>query len=335
LYDYAQEIAMTERLEDLPLFSSSRREEPTPPAGEGPRPLGPSTSLSAAVRAWGEVLDDEGKSINTVKAFSGDLRILGRYLGSGMAINAIGTHDLKNFLDWMVNQRKAPCSPKTYARRVTSIKAFFRWLNDAGVLTEDPAEAVPQQTVISPLPTVLTPDERRAVLEAAERYQQADEPDARPLALVRLLLETGIKKGECLKVHLNHVDVDHADGPTLFVRYGDVRKRYKERKLRLSEAWVEVFHRYAAQYEPEAELFPWSPRRLEYLLEEIGEAAGLNKHLSFDMCRWTSALTDYRAGLDKDKIRQRLGISKIQWREVGKKLARLAEQQAKQERTAG
>jgi integrase/recombinase XerD len=53
------------------------------------------------------------------------------------------------------------------------------------------------------------------------------------------------------------------------------------------------------------------------------------------MCRWTSALTDYRAGLDKDKIRQRLGISKIQWREVGKKLARLAEQQAKQERTAG
>jgi len=330
MYDYAQDYAMTERMEDLPLFS--RRQEPSSPGGQGQRALTPSTSLSAAVRAWGEVLEDEGKSINTVKAFSGDLRILGRYLGSGMAVNAIGTHDLKNFLDWMVNQRKAPCSPKTYARRVTSIKAFFRWLNDAGIVTDDPAEAVPQQTVISPLPTVLTPDERRQVLEAAEHYLQADEPDARPLALTRLLLETGIKKGECLKIHLNHVDIEHADGPTLFVRYGDVRKRYKERKLRLSESWVDAYRQYRHQYQPDAELFPWSPRRLEYLLEEVGQAAGLNKHLSFDMCRWTSALTDYRSGLDKDKIRQKLGISKIQWREVGKKLARLAEQQEKLER---
>jgi integrase/recombinase XerD len=52
--------------------------------------------------------------------------------------------------------------------------------------------------------------------------------------------------------------------------------------------------------------------------------AGLKKHLSFDMCRWTSALTDLNAGLDKDRIRQKLGISRIQWREVGAKLDRLA-----------
>jgi len=48
------------------------------------------------------------------------------------------------------------------------------------------------------------------------------------------------------------------------------------------------------------------------------------KHLSFNMCRWTSALTDYKAGIDKDNLRQKLGVSKIQWREVGLKLDRLA-----------
>lgn len=321
---------MSERMEDLPLFSTGGELEGAPTGGE--RLPAPDASLSAVIRAWAEALEREGKSVNTVKAFTGDLRLLARYLGGGMAVNAIGTHDLKNFLDWMLNDRGVPCSPKTYSRRVTSLKSFFRWLTGAGILTEDPAEPVPQQTVISPLPTVLTPKEIQAVLVAAEAYRGANEPDARPYALVALLLETAIKKGECLRIHLNHVDLEHVDGPLIFVRYGDVQKRYKERKLPLSESWVEAFREYQSQYEPENELFPWSPRRLEYLLEDIGEAAGLEKHLSFDMCRWSGALMDYRDGVEEDRIRQKLGISKIQWREVGKKLARLAEDQERSER---
>ncbi len=82
-----------------------------------------------------------------------------------------------------------------------------------------------------------------------------------------------------------------------------------------------------AQYRPADVIFPWSPRRLEYLLEDLGEEAGLNKHLSFDMCRWTCALNDWRLGLEHDRIRQKLGISKIQWREINLKLRQLAGEQ--------
>jgi integrase/recombinase XerD len=319
---------MAEPTDDLPLFSRPAIE--TAPADDGHNWVTPTSSLSAAVRAWGEVLEEDGKSIHTVKAFTGDLRLLGKFIGGGLSINAIGTHDLKNFLDWMLNHRGVPCSPKTYARRVTSLKSFFRWLNEAGILTHDPAEDVPQQTVLAPLPTVLNPDEVAAALAAADAVRGGDDPDARPYTLLALLLETGIKKGECLGIHINHIDLDSADGPILFVRYGDVRKRYKERKLPLSQAWVEAYRAYCAQYDPKDKVFPWSPRRLEYLLEDIGEAAGLEKHLSFDMCRWTSALSDYQIGMDKNKIRQKMGISKIQWREVGKKLARLAAKQDKE-----
>ncbi len=319
---------MAEPTEDLPLFSRAAVETSQP--DEGPNRVTPTTSLSAAARAWGEVLEEEGKSIHTVKAFTGDLRLLGKFIGGGLSINAIGTHDLKNFLDWMLNHRGVPCSPKTYARRVTSIKSFFRWLKEAGILSHDPAADVPQQTVLAPLPTVLNPDEVAAALAAANDLRGGDDPDARPYTLLALLLESGIKKGECLGIHINHIDVNSADGPVLFVRYGDVRKRYKERKLALSQDWVEAYHAYCAQYDPKDRLFPWSPRRLEYLLEDISEAAGLEKHLSFDMCRWTSALSDYQQGMDKNKIRQKMGISKIQWREVGKKLARLAAKQDKE-----
>jgi integrase/recombinase XerD len=42
------------------------------------------------------------------------------------------------------------------------------------------------------------------------------------------------------------------------------------------------------------------------------------------MCRWTCALTDFHAGMEPDAIRQKLGVSKIQWRELFIKLKQLA-----------
>jgi site-specific recombinase XerD len=312
---------LSELPETLPLFSA----EPGESEEEAHFGLRSDVSLSAAIKAWGEALEAAGRSIHTVKAFTGDLRLSAKYIGAGTAIADIGTHDLLNFLEWMLNKRGVPCSPKTYARRITSIKSFFRWLEETGVISEDPAAPVPQQSVLSPLPDVLTPDELDAVLEAADTMRGGEKPDARPYVLVALLLETGIKKSECLNIHLNHIDPKAVDGPILFVRYGDVRKRYKERKLELSEEWISAYQEYLAQYAPKEKLFPWSPRRLEYLLEDIGEAADLDKHISFDMCRWTAALRDYQSGLEKDRIRQKLGVSKIQFREVGNKLHRLAE----------
>ncbi len=309
---------MPDRQEELPLFST------TPAGVRRPSSLRAQASLNAAITAWGEDLARAGRSIHTVKAFTGDLRLLARFTGAGQAVSNIGTHDLKNFLDWMLHRRGVACSPKTYSRRVTSLKAFFRWLVEQGILGSDPSEPLVQQTVLSPLPEVLTPDETQAVLDAAQGFRSGPKPDARPYTLVALLLHTGIKKGECLALRLNHIDLRSPDGPTLFVRYGDVRKRYKERRLPLERDWVPAYREYLAQYAPRDRLFPWSPRRLEYLLEDIGQAAGLDKHLSFDMCRWTCALNDYRAGMDRDSLRQKLGISRIQWREVGTKLDRLA-----------
>jgi integrase/recombinase XerD len=57
----------------------------------------------------------------------------------------------------------------------------------------------------------------------------------------------------------------------------------------------------------------------------VGNAAGLEKHLSFDMCRWTSALNDLTAGIDTDKIRRNRYIQD-QWREVYAKLHSLAKE---------
>ncbi len=286
--------------------------------------LTPASPLIPAIKLWEIYLSDKGRSPHTVKAFNADILLLGSFLEPDRPIGAITTTDLNNFLNWLQTRRGIPCSPKTLSRRITALKSFFRWLQKGGVLATDPAEKVVQQSVMSPLPEILTNEECQRVLDTANRHRSAAKPDARPYTLVALLLATGIKKGECLALSPNHLDLDGPNGPLLFIRYTSPASRYKERKIALPDEWVTAWHEYAAQYSTEEKVFPWSQRRLEYLLEDLGEEAGLGKHLSFDMCRWTSVVMDHKNGMEPEKIRQKLGISKIQFREVGLKLRKLA-----------
>jgi len=284
------------------------------------------TPLAAAINSWQAFLVDQGRSPNTIKAFLSDVRLLTTFLPEDITIGKITTKDLNRYFEWMEKERDVPCSPKTLARRITATKSLFRWLHQYGVLVVDPAEKVAQRSAISPLPQVLTPEEYDAALLAADRHRRGPKPDARPYALVYLLLTTGIKKSETLGIELEHIELDAPNGPLIFIKYASPANRYKERKLPLAEDWIPAYKEYLAQYQPTEKLFPWSPRRLEYLLEDIGNEAGLTKHLSFDMCRWTFAPNDFHAGEEPDKIRQKLGVSKIQWRELFIKLKQLAGQ---------
>ncbi|MGH2522179.1 MAG: tyrosine-type recombinase/integrase [Anaerolineales bacterium] len=337
--------------DQLPLFSTSpptielpppapllaERAAPSTAAPAPPAGLSANSPLKAAIVAWRAYLANEGRSPNTVKSFGGDLDLFAKFTGAGKNIGQFTTRDLDNWLQWQRTVKK--CSPKTYARRVTSLKSFFRWLHQAGVVNTDPAAPIIQQTVLSPLPEILTEAEVGAALKGAESIWQGERPDPTPHVLFTLLLQTGIKKAECLALIPNHVDLSSPDEPVLFVRHAETRHRYKDRKLPLSPGWLPAYQDYLAYREhylprprrdgqapARAEfLFPWSSRQLEYFLEDISNAAGLAKHISFDMCRWTCAVRDARAGMDFNQIRQKLGLSKIQWREVGMKLEKLVE----------
>ena len=282
------------------------------------------STLQPAIKGWEIFLKDQGRSQYTIRSFLGDLYLLSSFLPTDRTISEITTSDLNRFLDWIKEgrNRNIPCSPKSYSRRITSIKSFFRWLHKHARIVTNPAESILQYSVISPLPEILTPIEEEMVLNAAEKMQSTEKPDLRPYLLLKLLLETGIKKSECINIKLTHIDIEQKE-PYIFIRYPNIKDRNKERKVQVSDQWVKALKQYINQKPIDDALFPWSPRRLEYILEDIGKAANLSKHLSFSMCRWTCSLNDTRKGMDADVIRQKMGISKIQWREIKMKLDQL------------
>ncbi len=286
------------------------------------------TPLQAAIGAFEKHMQDEGFSIHTVKAFVSDLRLLGKFVGIGAPVGGIGTKDLNDFLYWLKHERGKPCSPKSYARRVTTIKVFFGWLNKTEALAINPSTAVVQQSVSSPLPTIPSDaeiDKALAVTKAWRTEGNKGKLDARPHLLLTLLLQTGIKKSEAMAIVPNHI-VNDPDGPYLFVRYKNPRLRNKERKISVDHGWLAVRDEYVTQYAPTDTLFTCTARNLEYILHDIADAASLEKGLlSFENLRWASALRDYASGVDTDTIRQRMGLSKVTWRDTRTKLKKLAE----------
>lgn len=285
------------------------------------QPLEPQSSLAVALGAFDEQLAAEGKTIHTRRAFASDLRLLARCLGAERALSAIGTEDLNRYLTWLLQSRSQPCRPKTYARRVTTLKVFFAWLAASGVLTSDPAAALVHRPAEAPLPLVLTDAQVRRLLQAAEHC--AEQGDPRPALMVRLLLDTALKKGELSR--LRPADLaTAAEPPSLLVRYDEPRRRQKERRVSFSPWVAPLLERHLRRTPAGQTLFDCTDRNLEYLLADPVAAAGLPERTSFETLRWTSALRARRAGLAPERLRERLGLSPVTWVKTEPKLALLA-----------
>lgn len=293
--------------------------------GEAPA-LTRDSTLADAAGPFVEYLREEGKTANTIKAFNSDLNVMKRYFGAGARLGSFTTTRLQDFMTWVENGQgeNIPCSAKSYARRVTTLKVLFKWLHETKVLPIDPARAVPQRSISAPLQPILSEDEiDRLLAETARRRFAEKNPDARPELLVRLLLDTGIKKSECMNLRPDDIRREGPGAPVLHVRRRTARDVYKERKIRLNPDWLEVLDEYLEQYRPPDRIFNCTARNLEYVLTDLAEAAAIPA-VSFEMLRWTAAVNDFRAGMPPEELREKLGLSRISWRETGAKIERLA-----------
>jgi integrase/recombinase XerD len=319
---YESDVEQLTFFEDVGIGENRK---PFPSVPKGRVDLNPNSSLGQALGAFQHFMEDRGFSPHTQKAFNRDMLIFREYLEPGKSIGEISTATLNAFLRWMERERGIPCRPKTMERRITTLKVFFGWLAEEGYLPQDVAAPLIHREASGALPDILSDDDIAKVMSISEAIRQGEtgtKPDARPHLLFLLLLNSGIKKNECVEINLNHLDITNPEKPALWIRYRNPQRRHKERCILLPPELIPVLHEYLEQYKPDGKLFPWTDRNLEYVLTNIGRSAGL-KHMSFEMLRWTCAVKDYAEGMDPQELRQKLGLSQISWYEVETKLALL------------
>ena len=60
------------------------------------------------------------------------------------------------------------------------------------------------------------------------------------------------------------------------------------------------------------------------MLSELGERANIHSsQVGFETLRWTAAVIDFRHSMPEEQLRQKLGLSKISWRETREKIFQL------------
>ncbi|NLG28389.1 MAG: site-specific integrase [Chloroflexi bacterium] len=288
--------------------------------------LSASSTLESALPHFERFMAERDFSAHTRAAFLNDLKLFLEYLEPQTPLSACSVKRLQGFLTYLEHGRGVPLSKRSLDRRITTLKVFFGWLAEEEVLPNDPAAALLHLGARSAPPRVLTEGQIDQVLTLTRRLRDAaDKPDARPHLLVLLLLDTALKKSECMNLDLADIDVSDAQHASVLVAYDRPRQRFKGRRVAVSAEWARTLPAYLAQYKPQVKLFECTGRNLEYLLHNLATQAGLSFALSFAMLRWTSAVRSLKGGMDDNTLRQRLGLSRIAWQEAGPLLRTLAQ----------
>jgi integrase/recombinase XerD len=298
----------TEQLELFPLGVARTADAPAEPI------LPSSAPLSAAMEPFTGYMRQRELATNTIKSFLNDLKLFAAFIGPQTPLRDLTTRKLEQFLDYLERGRGVPCSPKSLARRITTLKVFFGWLARGSVLPTDIAAPLPQHEAVSPLPQILSDRQVEEVLSVTSSMRDAPEsPDARPHLLVTLVLDAALKKSECMRLRLHDIDLSESGKPVVVVQYDKPRQRFKARRLALPAEWAETLQPYLRRYQPRERLFECTPRNLEYVLHTVSVLANLPTMLTFETLRWTSAVRSFRQGMDEEHLRKRLGLSRVSW----------------------
>ncbi len=202
--------------------------------------------LTDAHSQYEDHLRSEGKAEATITAYTKDVEQLIEFVGKEgkTQIDEVSAEDISQFKETLKKRRY---STKSIARKLNSIKSFFRYLEAEDILEENPAEEVQQPKYEVELPRVLSKVEYRALRDACRN-------DERMHAIIELLLQTGMRISELANLKLEDIDLErniidireqktrdarkiplNASAKEALLDYLEIRPRAKEKSVFLTK----------------------------------------------------------------------------------------------------
>ena len=169
-------------------------------------PVAPNDPLAGLLEDWRISLRARGRSLATIASYRSVGGFFTLYLAThGMPADA-GSIDRDHVEQYLADMRERGLSPATVARHYRSLQQLFKWLTDDGEITRSPMDrmsppAVPEQ----PVP-VLTDEALAALLNACRGNTFENRRDS---AIIRLLLDTGMRAGELCGLTTGDVGFEH------------------------------------------------------------------------------------------------------------------------------
>ncbi len=175
-------------------------------------------------------------SPRTIGAYQHDLNKLTVFLSSirKSSITEVSKDDIRKFLHEVASTN----SEVTRARKLSSIKSFFKYLTREGIIEANPAADVDRPKLPEREPSYLTPEEYHRLL-ATIKLKATPYYCLRDLAIVITFLGTGIRLSELVGLKLDNLNLQQAQ-ESIRVR----GKGNKERTIPLNLEVVNALTKY-------------------------------------------------------------------------------------------
>jgi site-specific recombinase XerD len=163
-------------------------------------------SLAILVSSWKLSLRAGGKSKKTVDGYLEAAHQLVAFLGAhGMPPEArnIRREHVESYIVDLMETR----APATASNRFRALQQFFKWLEDEGEIERNPMARMARPIVPDVPVAVLTDDELRKLLKACAGSSFDDRRDT---AIIRLFLDSGMRRAELANLTLEDLDLSDA-----------------------------------------------------------------------------------------------------------------------------
>lgn len=149
------------------------------------------------------LLNMKHASANTVASYMRDIRQFSAYLSEveELPAESCDRDCICRYVQHLTNQGK---SPATISRTIASLKSFYRFCVDSGLLAENPVHNIPQPKAEKKLPQILTGREVELLLE---QPKCVDVKGYRDKAMLELLYATGMRVSEMIALNVSDVSL--------------------------------------------------------------------------------------------------------------------------------
>jgi integrase/recombinase XerD len=156
------------------------------------------------VAAWlGHLRVERGLADNTLVAYARDLAALASFAGErGLGVLQLAPKDLADFSGAL---RGRGLSPRSQARHVFAVRAFYGFALREGMVERDPTENLRAPRAFRGLPRYLTPAQVEALLKAPDPKTSVG---LRDRAVLEVLYATGLRASELTGLELAGLDLE-------------------------------------------------------------------------------------------------------------------------------
>jgi len=237
-------------------------------------------SYEQTLKLFGKYLQEHFQIEEVKKVQSGHIRQYIKYLrerGKYTVVNKAESKD-KNHPENRTDYKK-DVSMTTIANYVRNIKVFFNYLYEVErEIPKNPVESVENPKVQRKVKKILAAEEIKKVLG---QFDTAAFHGYRNYTITRLLLDTGIRIGECLSLQPEHFDFKHKS--ILIKNPKNRQERFVYFSFKSANE-IKQWMRYKDRYSESPFLFPTTRgtqleiRNYEKALREAGERVGVPIH---------------------------------------------------------